>query len=110
MKITERLYINRLEEMVGLYKDDICEHCPMADDFCSNQETICETDEEGLRINIQKSCDICRKLTWKYGYSNPYRYGCPCHSFEGTDTNMVAVAWKVIHGWRKDNPEGIDDE
>lgn len=105
IKITERMYVDKLEEMVRLHKDDVCDHCPMSEDFDPSASTICEVDKLGRSIDINKSCNICRYLTWKYAYSDPQSHSCPCQTFEETETNMAGVAWQVILGWRKNHPE-----
>ncbi len=93
MIITEKLYIEWLEEMVKKYKKDLCDHCPK--------------EMAPLKITKGYACDICDKLTKEYMEIKDNKVGCPCHYFGyDEDINMVKVAWKIIRGWKKDNKEG----
>lgn len=104
MKITEKLYIDRLEKMVKRHKENVCDHCPLAPHFKVNTGLI---DGGGRCLGGMEpiGCATCRRLHEKY--INIVGAGlCPCSRYGNDDkTNMVAIAWKVIHGWRKDNDE-----
>ncbi len=101
MKITEELYIERLEEMIKLYPDNVCDHCPMSSGFDSNYSVMTDPNI----ANYGLSCDICNDLHSRYtGKGKSSGEKCPCKYFnEDGKTDMVAIAWKVIHGWRKDH-------
>ena len=102
MKITEKLYIDRLEEMVKRYKKNMCNHCPMSLDFDSSVGVFIDDDIADYSL----SCRICEDLHSKYITITPYRVNrlCPCNCFnKDGKTDMITIAWKVIHEWRKDN-------
>ena len=104
MKVTEKLYIERLETMIGRYKEDPCSHCPMTEDFDAESDVIVQSGETG--IGNAKGCRICRNLTQRYANAKDIkmRFHCPCEHFK--NDGMAKVAWKVIRGWKKDHNGG----
>ena len=103
MKITEKLYIERLEDMVKKCKEYLCDHCPMSQNFDSGVGVFVDSDVADQSL----SCNICRDLHSRY-LDGEVRlaHKCPCKYFNIDDkTDMVAIAWKVIHNWKKDNKE-----
>ena len=119
MKITEKLYVTRLEKMMKRHRGDPCPYCPMALYYNPIFNYVIIEDGE-IRGFGCKSCKICMKLTDKYGAvkcDKSIKYGrCPCNYFkdyfdgrlgiqqrEMPEGYMTKVAWKVIRGWKKDN-------
>lgn len=109
MKITEKLYVTRLEKMIRKYKQDPCDHCPMAEDFNGDNRIMMQPGENGKYD--AKGCRICRNLTKRYADATNIKHvcDCPCQYFSG-DINIVKVAWKVIRGWKKDNKQEVANE
>ena len=115
MKITEKLYIERLEGMVKKYKKNPCDHCPMIENYGLEKKMI---DGNKYDWGDNPSCGICHKLTAKYNdfedkeiflKSNKW---CPCIFFKEIadedkmlENYMIKIAWNVIRGWKKDNKE-----
>lgn len=115
MKITEKLYIERLEKMIRKHKKNVCDHCPMIENYGIWQSVLVDDDEDikGDK-DYRKACIICRKLTAKYNNLFDYPRYCPCgyykyKVFTNNDVpegHMGKIARNVIRGWKKDNKEG----
>ncbi len=119
MKITEKLYIERLEKMVKLYKKDPCSHCPMQIYYARWKTMLGYSFKESMSFNGEYvHCEICRRLTAKYvEFENKEKLNrrwCPCSFFghfvlklkedeEMPGGYMTKIAWQVIKGWKKDN-------
>ena len=114
MKITEKLYIKRLEGMVKKYKNDPCKHCPMIKYYGIDMYMIGSTRYSGGRNDI---CNMCRELIARYNdFENKEElltdrnivgyYNCPCTFCEKKvfspekvpEGYMIKVAWNTIHG------------
>ncbi len=116
MKITEKLYIERLEKMVKEYNNNPCDHCPMIENYGIHRSVFLDDDEDidGDKDD-RKACTICRKLTAKYNNLFDYPKYCPCgyykyKAFTGDgvpEGHMVNVAWNVIRGWKHDNKDEL---
>ena len=120
MKITEKLYIERLEKMMNRHRGDPCPYCPMIKYYNPEIETF--INGEGVDGYDNESCKICMKLTKRYANvkcdTSISQGWCPCNYYRNYYTGnfgteacdmpkdyMVKVAWKVIRGWKKDNKE-----
>ena len=111
MKITEKLYIERLEGMVKKYKKDLCRHCPMIADYGYHRSVMLDDRDVWENRDNRKACRICRKLTARYNFLSDLN-SCPCGyyhvvvNYGVTKGCMSKVAWKVIRGWKKDHKGG----
>ncbi len=127
MKITEKLYVTRLEKMMKMHRSDPCPYCPMMKYYIP----VLIGDSAFLGDDVAKkgfkneSCQICMNLTAKYAsvacHESITDGHCPCmyfgRYFFGSGTKkcympkdyMVKVAWKVIRGWKKDNKQEVAD-
>lgn len=106
MKITEKLYIERLEKMIKKYPNDVCGHCPKMKYF------MLSTNSTAMYKGME-FCNICVSLAEKYtDYTGSKALVCPCYYFEEIFENedkampkdfMLKIAQKMIKGWRKDH-------
>lgn len=116
MKVTEKVYIERLEGMMKRYKNNPCDHCPMMRHYNPKEFYIYDVDEEEKRDLTNAGCVICLNLTEKYNNidtkdEDGRRSYCPCKYYaweiflneEMPDDYMTKVAYNVIRGWKKEH-------
>ena len=114
MKITEKLYITRLEKMVKLYAKNMCVHCPMMHNFKIGDDGILLAEGE-TGWGHHEACEICWNITEKYaGFDEAIGKNCPCQYIMGylnicEDKTIAKIAKNIIRGWKKDNKQEVDD-
>lgn len=108
MKITEKIYIERLSDMIEKHTGDVCNHCPMMKGYAMGSVMI-STDSRGNNscYNGHIACEICRKITKRYSDVNPISiFVCPCGYFrklaskEGQQSYQYDQAKKIIKRWK----------
>ena len=121
MKITEKMYIERLEQMLETYPGHIDDCCPMHSkfeiydddgDFLKDKSDPDDVDE-GLTMK----CVICRKIIQEYsGFDKKIKKMCPCFYYTGIafskklqgneiDEFIFQSATDAISRWKEKNKQ-----